>query len=580
MAGNRRSSREIKIRKDSDFIYDNRVLKALLGNSTWNPQLNSQSASNCSDVSSVNPTVKCVNSNKTVNWNNINLSHLPNYIESSQANNLNNIDSSVFTTVNSRSQSYLPPHLAAIARASEVTRAEVNKPASARPRIKSSTDFDILETIDAQGNAFLSAESCSGMSDSESEAIQSTSKKNTMVGNIDTPISPTVSDLADDGLRNTLLVAIKNMTLLTNKVDKLTNKVVGLTNKVDNFEGLMLTFDQRLEHFEGSNRGTDSESENRAIPRKDNGPKKNKPNRVEFEKDRHLGVIYDTLGSREKKTEDESEGNTSEPELDLDGIKKMVAKTMKTASARRVKSTLDQIGANFPDEGESENSAESGEDSDSDTGKKRKKVKSGAKVKRRPVVRTELWPHTIANEDDGEETTSEDISLAKFLSCFTYIMTTCGRRESTGRCFLLHAICTVLECLPWAEARSFHNLAMTKIEQDRMDWKADFPALASQFLEKKVRQSLRTKAQSTSSSRSGNRNLGKGFNNTYNRGYNHYSNYNNRPLAICRLWNEGSCSFGDRCKYRHVCSACADKGKSGESHKASSQGCPNTRRGN
>ena len=67
---------------------------------------------------------------------------------------------------------------------------------------------------------------------------------------------------------------------------------------------------------------------------------------------------------------------------------------------------------------------DSSDDEDKDSGRQRA-VKSGAKLKRRPVVRAELWPHIVSNEDDREETTSEDITLAKFLSCFTYIMTTC-----------------------------------------------------------------------------------------------------------------------------------------------------------
>ena len=56
----------------------------------------------------------------------------------------------------------------------------------------------------------------------------------------------------------------------------------------------------------------------------------------------------------------------------------------------------------------------------------RRKVRSGAKVKNRPVVQTELWPHTISNEEDGDEVDSKTIGLAKFLSCFTYIMMGCS----------------------------------------------------------------------------------------------------------------------------------------------------------
>ena len=106
--------------------------------------------------------------------------------------------------------------------------------------------------------------------------------------------------------------------------------------------------------------------------------------------------------------------------------------------------------------------------------KHRHKVKSGAKVKQRPVVRTELWPHTIANEEDGEEVTSENIGLSRFLSCFTFIMTNCGRREAAGRAEFLHAITNVLECLPWSDARAFHNMIMVRLEQDRVDWLKTF----------------------------------------------------------------------------------------------------------
>ena len=86
-------------------------------------------------------------------------------------------------------------------------------------------------------------------------------------------------------------------------------------------------------------------------------------------------------------------------------------------------------------------------------------MKSGAKIQKRPVIKTELWPHTIANEDDGENITSENINLSKFLSCFTYIVTCCGGVESRGRSALLHAVTTVLEYLQWTDA--FEAVACT-----------------------------------------------------------------------------------------------------------------------
>ena len=77
--------------------------------------------------------------------------------------------------------------------------------------------------------------------------------------------------------------------------------------------------------------------------------------------------------------------------------------------------SLHCAGATFPDK-EFESTSSSGTESDSyrKRHRRRRKVKSGASVKKRPVVRTELWPNTFANEEDGEVVTSDNISLAKF----------------------------------------------------------------------------------------------------------------------------------------------------------------------
>ena len=198
----------------------------------------------------------------------------------------------------------------------------------------------------------------------------------------------------------------------------------------------------------------------------------------------------------------------------------------------------------------------------------RRKVKSGAKIKIRPVIRTELWPHTIANEDDSEEVTSEDIGLAKFLACFTYILTSCGRAESVGRALLLHAVTTVLECLPWAEARAFHNIVMVKLEQGRFDWDEDFTVLAEQYIDKKVRLNLRSRGSSYGNkSNPNNRSFGKSSSNSRND-----RNFNSKPAfpGVCRNWNFSTCTYGERCNRSHVCLSCAAAGKPGEQHKASS----------
>ena len=49
-------------------------------------------------------------------------------------------------------------------------------------------------------------------------------------------------------------------------------------------------------------------------------------------------------------------------------------------------------------------------------------------------------------------------------------MATCGNKlEADGRTVLMHAITLVLDALSWNDARVFHNVTMTKIEQGRLD---------------------------------------------------------------------------------------------------------------
>ena len=187
---------------------------------------------------------------------------------------------------------------------------------------------------------------------------------------------------------------------------------------------------------------------------------------------------------------DSSEGNISGMKnLYFNGRKRKRHSKRKGKHSMKFSSKHDQ-DQNFSTSSDSEDSGNNFCDRSRCCGHNRK-VKSGAQIKKRPVVKTELWPHTIANEEDGEEVDSESISLEKFFACFTHIMLNCSHAESKGRTALLHAVSLVLECLPWADARIFHNLIMVKIEQDRINWSANFPALANDYLDKKVRLSLR-----------------------------------------------------------------------------------------
>ena len=131
----------------------------------------------------------------------------------------------------------------------------------------------------------------------------------------------------------------------------------------------------------------------------------------------------------------------------------------------------------------------------------------------------------------------------------------------------------MLEFLPWTEARTFHNVVMVKIEQGREDWSSDFAELAEQFLNRKVRLSLRSQGKPAGSGAS--RASGRGF------GRQRYTRNEFPPnryrTEICRQWNSGWCSYGQSCRMQHCCLTCANEGKHGEKHRASSHGDSTTK---
>ena len=154
-------------------------------------------------------------------------------------------------------------------------------------------------------------------------------------------------------------------------------------------------------------------------------------------------------------------------------------------------------------------------------------------------------------------------------------MISCGGKvEKAGRASLFHAFSQVYECLPWVEARTFHNLVMVKIEQGRIDWKTDFSVLAEKFLNHKVRLSLRSKgpaAGQSSSLRADKTNYSRGYGNSdFRQGNFNDSSGKSLYSSICKMWNNSTCIYGDKCRYKHCCWTCAEAGKFGETHKASS----------
>ena len=296
--------------------------------------------------------------------------------------------------------------------------------------------------------------------------------------------------------------------------------------------------------------------------------------------------------NRKRKVRKEMSKNISDSEVSFQGENDSVLSSRLSYSAvsknkcqNNKQAYLSSVNCFYSEESDSESYKPGASGSESGDGKRRKRkrrVKSGAKVKLRPVVKTELWPHIIVNEEEGEDVTSKDIGLAKFLSCFTHIMvTSCQEAEAAGRAVLLHAVSTILEYLPWTEARSFHNLVMVKIEQDRINWSTDFLAMADQFLLRKVRMNLRARSSSAGNGHYNsfrNNNYGVKYGNSnirncdsnYNKNDNH--KFNSQPLYsfLCKQWNAGACSYGVKCKRWHTCWSCAEMGKLGEPHKACS----------
>ena len=373
----------------------------------------------------------------------------------------------------------------------------------------------------------------------------------------------------DRDLRSQLSEALGKIELLEQHMSRQSDTIRQQSDRLHNLET------SRSESSGGESRGVSSATNAKQKKTKSGDAAKGakKLVRIEEEGERQFQVMTEQLRSREQVSFNVDE--SSEEELTMRDLRKKMSKKEREMCSNKVSSRMKQAGATYP-MADFETSNSSGTDSSEVERKfrvrsRRRKVKSGAKVKIRPVIRTELWPHTIANEEDGEDVTSEDIGLAKFLSCFTCIMTSCGRVESAGRARLLNAISSVLECLPWAEARLFHNMVMVKVEQGRYEWTSDFMAMADQFVDKKVRQNLRNKNPSGGMGYNS-KGSGKSSRNGKSN-FNPSSSFQNRSRSshpgVCRNWNFGTCTFAERCNRLHVCCTCADAGKPGEQHKAS-----------
>ena len=595
-SGQRRSSRNCKCTKNSDFVYEeelDQILKSRKTHKSSDWQLSYHSDSNTSDSAIA---IVSVNSNLGEQTSPI-IANLPIFVSESYYNNgLFPSESADVSVLNSgQSQNPNTPSVGRV----QISAVNVNIGRSDGKRTTSSTRGDFLEL---EGN-FLSAGSStaiSEMSGSETEGASALPVKCSVCGKGEFQNCAVCASADEVPLARSMMAALEQIQVLTGQVASLVSVNQAVLGRLSRLEG------NRNSDYESASAQPSSDQAYKSS-HKSAGKIKSKKNRVEEEGARYYSVVQDNLRSLNRSKEKTEHAGKNPGELGLhDGLQSLSLEQKKEVN-RKVANILKGVGGSFPPDGsEDSSSSSSGKESDGSRSSRRRrhrrKVKSGAKIKTRPVVKTELWPHTVSNENDGADVSSEDITLAKFSSSFTLIMTMCQDKvESVGRVVLLHAIFMILEHLPWTEARLFHNMVMLKLEQNRIDWNCKFTTLADDFLLNKLKQNLRGKAtpsNSGSSHRTNNFNnngyrsnfnnngYGPNFNNNNgygsyhnNNGYGRGSSYNgNRYQAgifrphtnICWQWNNGTCSYGERCKRWHCCRTCADSGKLGEPHKASS----------
>ena len=559
--GLRKSSRSVKSRRETDFIYEDDIRDILdIGDDQHSNSggLQEDSVFGCEDF------INGKNTPDSVDWTDIYSIPIANNIR----DNTLLFNDSPLSPEGSSSQShfrYLDN--------SQLFRQESvyihSEPRAAVSRHNSSTRLDFLEVEEP----FLSVSPAVYTDNSESQAdMDELCGCNSGV---------VAKECCDGGATGGLKPeAVDALWAAINQMNELSNEV----------KGLKMQMNQQNEVIKElrASTGKESSSGGSSEPRGTKGRTKvgkSKAERSKEEKERQYRLLQEKLKDKGKESsESGGDSEESEDDLDLKKLKKKLSKKKKNKCKKREAELLRKAGAMFPDE---DYAATSSSGTDSDYVRKscghKKKVKSGASLSKRPVVRTELWPHTVANEEDGEEVACDNISLAKFYSCFTYIMLECRGTELKGRTTLLHAISLVLESLFWSEARTFHNLTMVKIEQGNLEWSDDFTALAESFIDKKVRGSFKSK------SAAGNRSAGKtGWygkgNSSYNKkggyGYNSNSKFRgkSKPVynSVCKQWNFQTCTYGDRCNRWHVCWTCAEAGKVGQEHKASSHEAAST----
>ena len=578
----RSSNRVTKLRRDSEFAYDEATLNFLtvrnnsLGDA-WQQRTTLGSTTSDRKQPIVVNSESFTGNNVINTWSTLNL--LPSMIQQA-ANSVNILDSEGFDIqVDVRSQD--EHHLHNVNKSSAESRQYL---AGARPRhsvrdfrgysTTSSTRLDFIGSPFVDPNFLLMSPTVhSDSSEVYIEEIFANMQENNRCQQCSDSITcaDCQSKESDRELRSQLSEALGKIKILEDHMSRQNETIRQQSDRLHNLET------SRSESSGGDSRGASSSTNGKKKAKGGNAPKGTKKLvRIEEEGERQYKLMTEQLRNREQLLFDVVDvDESSEEELTMRDLRKKMSKMEREMCNNKVSSRMKQAGATYP-MADFETSNSSGTDSSEVDRKfkvrsRRRKVKSGAKVKTRPVIRQMLWPHTVANEEDGEDVLCEDIGLAKFLSCFTCIMTSCGKVEAAGRARLLNAISSVLECLPWAEARLFHNMVMVKLEQRRYEWTSDFSALGNQFIDKKVRENLRYRNSSGGSGQYS-KGSGKGARHSKSNPSPSSSSQNrgrSSQPGVCRNWNFGTCTFAERCNRLHVCCTCADAGKPGEQHKAS-----------
>ena len=577
----RRSKRRITIRREPGFIYEEECVSSILRrsaeiNDTWQPLRSSSEVENSLFNSAVNDDNANVDNDLLDNWSESN--NLPVYFNTDFYSLQNSesevaIQPSLSQSENSNTNEY--ERECVVGGASEVNKVCVHE----KYRRNSSTRLDFLDP-------FLNRDRLLTVSSTEridtSDMASDSEENDASMGRGGCKNSDSSSKGRPAATENAIEMLGNAMTEMLGKLDMLTQKVTSLSGCINDQGARIESLEVALEGANSEDRGSEGSTSAAERPRspKDRPEKVKKLNKKEIvldERERQYQMLLEKWLEKDKKGgKSNFESSQESPSEEESSRKKKKLKSPKVPSSPKKPKSLDP----GDDPSDSPSSGSSDKDSDSESSRRSKrKVKSGAKVKKRPVLKTELWPHTIANEQDGEgdEVTSENIILTKFLSCFSYIMINAkDKSEAAGRSVLLHAVTSVFECVPWTEARNFHNITMVQIEQKKLDWTSDFTALGKEYVDRKVRLNFRSKVSSAGSNSSNKAHNGS----SYGRGSNlsssnfnsnsRYSNdrFNSMFALICHQWNTGTCSYGVNCKRWHTCKSCAEAGRIGEKHQA------------